>query len=179
MTSLQAAEESRMKIAKKNRCQCCNKSLTTEYHLIFGDEGKANNIAKLLHDYIGKLLHEDDENRYGICDLCWQQLIQYNEFKEKCLRANELSSDDEEQDDDDEGEEEDDKSTVDTLNYEDSEYLDEFQYGSDCEMKVEYLEENDDENEWDQIADNDKQSNPFDFTSVLVKPIFMLEIGKI
>ncbi|XP_031630017.1 zinc finger protein 761-like [Contarinia nasturtii] len=162
-----------MKTTKKNRCQCCNKTLTTDYRLVFGDEGKTHNIATLLHDYIGKSLHEQDGNTYAICDLCWQQLLQYNDFKQKCLRANEMSSD-EEQEEDEEGEEEEvkDENLANTLNYEDSEYLDESQCDGDYEMKVEYLEENDFANEWD----NEKKTIPFDFTSVLVKPIFMLEI---
>lgn len=167
-----------MKKSKENRCQCCNKNLTAKIHLVYGDEGKKKNIAAVLFDYIGKRLKEEDGIKYGICDVCWQQLIQYNEFKEKCIRANELPSDDEcvNDDDDDESEH---NENVD--GYEDSEYLDESQIESDYDMKVEYLEENDFDDEENVCETNneiERKNIQFDFTTNLVKPIFLLEIGK-
>lgn len=186
-----------MKKSKESRCQCCNKTLTSEFHLVFGDEGKRQNIAALLFDYIKKSLDESDGLRYAICDPCWHQLIQYNEFQKECIRANELSSDD---DDDDTNQTETtqipaqidsiDNGSFDTMQndllYEGNEYLNEtqnentYEYEELDDMKVEYLEENDnfdDEHFCDQDSQIDKKKLPFDFTAVLVKPFFVLGIG--
>lgn len=171
-----------MKKSKEKRCQCCNKTLTAENHLVFGDDGKRRNIAAVLFDYIGKTLNEEDGIKYGICDPCWQQLIQYNEFKERCIRANELSSDDNNDDDDEQTAEQHENESLHTDDeYEDSEYLDESQNDSDCDMRVEYLEENDsfdEENVYEPNVEVDRKKVQFDFTTILVKPIFALEIGK-
>lgn len=85
-----------MKRSKEGRCQCCNNTLTGNPHLVFGDEGRTFNIARLLFSYINKKLNENDGLKYAICDSCWQQLIQYNEFQNKCIRANELANEEEE-----------------------------------------------------------------------------------
>lgn len=153
------------------------------YHLVFGDEGKKRNIAAVLYDYIGKSLKESDGIHYGICEPCWQQLIQYKEFKEKCIRANEVSSDENDGDCDDvntSSAEENEFMQAEYV-YEDSEYLDESQNDSDYEMNVEYLEESDtyDEDLCERNAEIErKKLSEFDFTTILVKPIFVLEIGK-
>lgn len=187
-------------IKKSNRCQCCYKSLSSEFHLVFGDEGKKQNIAALLFDYIGKSLNETNVLRYAICDPCWKQLIQYNEFKQKCLRANEELTSDNDNDDNSDGvgeedkvveileAKEDDEQQIDSFEnetvYEDSEYLDEFENNSDYEydgMNVEYLYETDSFDEatdGNQGSEKDKKKIPFDFTAVLVKPIFAFDFGK-
>lgn len=180
-----------MKKSKKNRCQCCNKTFAAKIHLVFGDEGKKRNIAAVLLDYIGKSLNELDGIKYGICDPCWQQLIQYNEFKEKCIRANEATSDDDENDidndydniEDDEASEQN-ESSSNVTGYMLSEYLDESQYEylDDSEdMTVEYLDESDsfgEEHVRETNTEIERKKVQFDFTSIIVKPIFMLEIGK-
>lgn len=163
-----------MKKSKENRCQCCNKSLIGDFRFVFGDEGKHHNIATLLYEYIKKSLNEKDGLNYAICDPCWQQLIQYNEFKQKCIQAHEVSSDDSEDDavkienDDD-------------FLFQETEFLDEYQNNSEIdEMNVEYLDENDlfdEKNECIQNVQITEKVLPFDFTSVLVKPIFALENG--
>lgn len=184
-----------MRKSKESRCQCCNKSLASDFHLVFGEDGKRQNIAALLFDYIKKTLNENDSLRYAICDPCWQQLIQYNEFQQKCMRANQLSSDDEGGDVEetmpaavkDESIDGSFDSMNNELQYEDSEYLDECPNDSDIDydlddMKVEYLEEDDafdDEHFCNQdVQTTEKKKLPFDFTSVLVKPFFILGIGK-
>lgn len=185
-----------MRKSKESRCQCCNKTLTTEYHLVFGDDGKRQNIAALLFDYIKKSLNESDGLRYAICDPCWHQLIQYNEFQKQCIRANELSTDDE--DDINQAETTQMPAQIDSIDdasfntmrndllYEGDEYLNEtqndhnFEYEELDDMKVEYLEDNenfDDDHIYDQDIQFDKKKLPFDFTSVLVKPFFVLGIG--
>lgn len=162
-----------MKKSKENRCQCCNKSLIGDFRFVFGDEGKHHNIAALLYEYIKKSLNETDGLNYAICDPCWQQLIQYNEFKQRCIQAHELSSEESEE-------------AVKTENdadflFQETEFLDEYQNNSELdEMNVEYLEENeslDDKNDCDQSIQIAEKVLPFDFTSVLVKPIFALENG--
>lgn len=128
---------------KQNRCQCCNKQLTTATHFVFGDDGKKRNIAVVLLDYIGKSLHETDGINYAICDACWTQLIQYNDFKLKCIQANEHCSDEEENGDEAPEEEETDFG-------EDVQYLESNSHYNEekCEsaldvdeMDVEYLED--------------------------------------
>lgn len=187
-----------MRKSKVDRCQCCNKSLANDCHLVFGDEGKRQNIATLLFDYIKKSLNENDGLNYAICDPCWQQLIQYNDFQQKCIRANELSNESDDDNCEVAAEPEIVTETNDSFDasydlmkndilYEDSEYLEEFQNDSDFdnelnEMNVEYLEENDafdDENVFNQDVQPDKKKLPFDFTSVLVKPFFVLGIGNL
>lgn len=180
-----------MKKSKKNRCQCCNKTFAAKIHLVFDDEGKKRNIAAVLLDYIGKSLNELDGIEYGICDSCWQQLIHYNEFKEKCIRANEANSDDDENNIDNdndniEGDEasEQNESSSNVNGYVLSEYLDESQYeylDESEDMTAEYLDENDsfdEENVRETNTQIERKKVHFDFTSIIVKPIFMLEIGK-
>lgn len=195
-----------MKKSKENRCQCCNETVATKNHLVFGDEGKRQNIAAVLFDYIGKSLNEQDGIKYGICDPCWQQLIQYSEFREKCIRANKLSNnddddniddakledevDDDENNEDDDYDDDDDQMEEETSEqneslpnedrYEDSEYLEDSQNESDYDMKVEYLEENDsfDDEIVGQPNIEIERKKIFDLASILVKPIFLLEIGK-
>lgn len=173
------------KKSKENRCQCCNKSLTPPYHLVFDDEGKHRNIATLLFDYIGKLLDETDGRRYAVCDPCLQQLIQCNEFKQKCIQANEVSSDSEEELELQPNlSDAFDNSSLNGDLYQDNEYVvNEYQNGKEVdadEMNVEYLEDSfEDENEYDQSSQIGKKKLPYDFSSVLVKPVFVLETGKI
>lgn len=203
-----------MKKSKVGRCQCCNNALTENSHLVFGDEGRNFNIATLLFNYIKKALNESDGLKYAICDPCWQQLIQYNEFQQKCIRANAIASDEEEVDELDNDEDEVEKDVENMKKENDStmtlgvgtqnetggiyangesQAVNNFQY--ECEydeelddMQIEYLDENDvlDEENWctqeenaEQAASNDALKKiAFDFTPVLVKPIFMLGIGK-
>lgn len=201
-----------MKKSKEGRCQCCNKTLTDNSHLVFGDEGRTFNIAALLFNYIKKSLNENDGQKYAICDPCWQQLIQYNEFQQKCIRANEVASDEEmEQEDDTYGVDDNDidqveKDANETVMLETHEeagilYANaksqhntnlQYQYDGCAEeldenMQIEYLDENDilDEENWYtqevssavQLPNSGHKKLPFDFTPVLVKPVFMLGIG--
>lgn len=183
-----------MKKSKENRCQCCNKTPSGTFHFVFDDEGKRQNIAQLLHDYIGKSLHEVDEIRYAICDPCWQQLIQYNDFKQKCIRANERTSDDDNDDNDElvnkfhepffslehlnntlpnENENENE------FEYENSEFLEEYQDDIDYVINVEYLEENypfEGENN-ECKPELTKKNIPINFTTVFVKPASISKIG--
>lgn len=174
-----------MKKSKKNRCQCCNKCKASAFHSVFGNEGKLHNIAALLIDYIGKVLNENDGVEYMICDPCWQQLIQYNDFKQKCIRANlaTTNNEEEEEQENDEVEMKEDEPVEDVYQnetttsecvYEDSEYLDEFQ-NEDFdieEMNIEYLEEDDSiDSEIFPNFETKKKSIPFDFTAVLVRPV--------
>lgn len=82
-----------MKKSKEGRCQCCHNILTKNSHLVFDEEGRTLNIATLLFNYIKKSLNENDGLNYAICDPCWQQLIKYNDFQQKCILANEMASD--------------------------------------------------------------------------------------
>lgn len=206
-----------MKKSKEGRCQCCNNTLTENSHLVFGDEGRNINIATLLFNYIKKALNENDGLKYAVCDPCWQQLIQYNEFQQKCIRANQVASEEEEVEEtvdneavencnDNEMKEGDDEMVVNGKMIQEvesySEHGDESQHNSNFEeyqqyeydedlddMQIEYLDENDmvDDENWCDNQDtntvrlpNDAHKKlPFDFTSVLVKPIFMLGIGTI
>lgn len=86
-----------MKVLRADRCQCCNTSPDHGAHNVFDKDGKAQNIAALLHDYIGKQLNESDGIDYAICDPCWQQLLQCHAFKQKCIQANALASDEDAQ----------------------------------------------------------------------------------
>lgn len=192
-----------MRKSKDNRCQCCNKSLIAPFHLVFDEAGKNQNIATLLFDYIGKLLDEKDGRRYAVCSPCLQQLIQCYEFKQKCIRANEstMSEDENENEDGDEdeaeAEEEDEQEETNELNEQQSQsdsfddsiqnevlYEDwnESQNGSDFDgddMNVEYLDDSfEAEIEYDPNSQILKKKLPFDFTAVLVKPVFVLDIGK-
>lgn len=179
-------KSSSMKKSKGNRCQCCNETLAAAFHSVFGKEGKAQGIAALLNDYIGKSLNDTNGVEYFICDPCWQQLIQYNDFKQKCIRANQFSSGDEEEEETDRNNknvnhnetfiEYQNEISTSECTYEDSEYLDESQNGSDFDtemMNVEYLEDTSDAEIYPNL-ETAKKKISFDFTSVLVKPI----IGK-
>lgn len=77
-----------MRKLKENHCQCCSAELNGEIHLVFDDEGKRLNIASLLVDHIGQHLNESDGTKYAICNQCWLQLIQFHEFRQKCIQAN-------------------------------------------------------------------------------------------
>lgn len=196
-----------MKKSKEGRCQCCNNTLTENSHLVFSDEGRSVNIATLLFNYIKKSLNESDGLKYAICDPCWQQLIQYNEFQQKCIRANEMASDEEEmeaeEESDDDNDNDNEEEEVDNSGYgkmtrneggmfcanDESQSETNYEYDEELDEKwqIEYLEENDalDEENWCtqesnaiQPANDGLQKLPFDFTPVLVKPIFMLGIGK-
>lgn len=83
-----------MKVLRADRCQCCNTSLDHGAHNVFDEDGRTQNIAALLHDYIGKQLNESDGIDYAICDPCWHQLLQCHAFKQKCIQANALAGDD-------------------------------------------------------------------------------------
>lgn len=205
-----------MKKSKEGRCQCCNNTLTENSHLVFGDEGRNFNIATLLFNYIKKTLNENDGIKYAICDSCWQQLIQYNEFQQKCIRANEMACEEDEEEMEEEGvvsEEGDDdnngtvtvqqnmqnmgsQSEVGIFYGNGQSQSNTNNFGYECkydeeldDMQIEYLDENDilDEENWctTQETPNSIQPSidgltklPFDFTPVLVKPIFLLGIGK-
>lgn len=82
-----------MKVLRADRCQCCNTLLDIDAHNIFDENGKAQNLAGLLHDNIGKQLDERDGINYAICDSCWQQLLQCHAFKQKCMQANAIATD--------------------------------------------------------------------------------------
>lgn len=184
-----------MKKSKENRCQCCNKCLTAPFHLVFDEAGKHQNIAALLFDYLGKLLKEEDEKKYAVCDHCLQQLIQCYEFKQKCIRANEVSSDEGEMDENREEEaiEQNRQQQLSSASNRDfygyNEYMSEYQTTSEGEgeggdaddMNVEYLEESfeDDYEEFDQSSQVAKKKIPFDFSAVLVKPVFALQMGEL
>lgn len=207
-----------MKKSKEGRCQCCNNTLTENSHLVFGDEGRNFNIATLLFNYIRKSLNESDGLKYAICDPCWQQLIHYNEFQQKCIRANEIANEDDEMEEDDEFDNDNDNEieeevkkgddinssgkltqgiesqNEDGIFYGNVESQDDNNFKYNCEydeelddMQIEYLDENDilDEENWCtqesnaiQSANDELKKLQFNFTPVLVKPIFMLGIGK-
>lgn len=191
-----------MKKSKAGRCQCCHKALTDSSHLVFGDEGRTLNIAKLLFDYIKKSLDENDGVNYAICDPCWQQLIKYNEFQQNCIRANEMACTEEELEAEDEDANYDDEvDRYELVNMEvekdgsdeTQEHNIHFAYQYECDeelvddMQIEYLDENDppDEENWYNhdnsavpLANVGQKKLPFDFQPVLVKPIFMFGIGK-
>lgn len=197
-----------MKVLKENRCQCCNTSLGIDAHNVFGEDGRKQNIASLLFDNIGKKLNENNGIQYAICDSCWQQLIQCHEFKQKCIRANEMAAEEENSvNNDDKTIRNDIESTemYSPLKFYEELKSDKNQYAKmkpyeeilyeleSNDMEVEYLDDNYDMYEEDieyassntntciVESNSDKSSGtiilPFDFTSILVKPFFVLRFG--
>lgn len=196
-----------MKVLKENHCQCCNTSLGIDAHNVFGEDGRKQNIASLLFDYVGKKLKENNGMQYAICDSCWLQLIQCHEFKQKCIRANEMAGDEEEKsvNNDDNTIRNDIESTEmysslkfyeelksDKNQYDKMKPYEEILYELESnDMEVEYLDENYDMYEEDieyapsntcKVESNSDRNSgtnilPFDFTSILVKPFFMLRFG--
>lgn len=154
-----------MKVLRADRCQCCNTSLDIDAHNVFDEDGKTQNIAALLHDYIGKQLYESDGLNYAICDSCWQQLLQCHAFKQKCIQANAMAVDDNQSamlppiDDVD-----DDVATI--VGYQLAEYTPDG-------MVIEYLDDTDlYDNKYDNIdgIEGTAISVPVDFASMLVNP---------
>lgn len=159
---------------KVNHCQCCNATLDLNVHYIFDDAGRRQNIAALIADHIGKQLNETDGIKLAICNQCWQQLIKYQEFRQKCIQANATTSDDD-------GGGENAESTS-NYEYEANDCIEELPNPNDFidsesdDMNIDYLDE---DFAFDDIIETDKDTEDaiaakkllsLDFSDVMVKP---------
>lgn len=128
----------------KNKCKCCGSLLIENYQLIYDEEGKRQNIELLLFDYIGKKVNENDGSDQAICKDCLKQLVQCYEFKRKCMEANNQLSSSEESENECEHLEENDDTNMEIIEMID--FNDIIEENENSGMKIEYLEDDEEEN---------------------------------